>query len=64
LSTRDQEHLFTVTGLLEQIIWMLRRYTGFIAAQAGAEAAPEAAKPAPSSAPPAPVLSKTPAAPG
>lgn len=56
LSERDQEHLFAVTGLLEQIIWMLRRYTGFIAAAGAAEAA----APAPSSA--APALSETPVA--
>lgn len=43
LSARDQERLFTVTGLLERIVWMLRRYAGFISAQAEAEAASEIA---------------------
>jgi len=60
LSEHDQEHLFTVTGLLEQIIWMLRRYAGFIAAQGAPEAAGE---PAPSFAVPSPALSQIPAAP-
>ncbi len=60
LSEHDQGHLFTVTGLLEQIIWMLRRYAGFIAAQGAPEAAGE---PAPSFAAPSPALSQTPVAP-
>jgi len=43
LTAHDQEHLFAVTGLLEQIVWMLRRYVGFIAAQGEAETASELA---------------------
>ena len=38
LSAHDQESLFAVTSLLERVVWLLRRYGRYLAAQTEADA--------------------------